>query len=456
VAPGVGTYLLGYSSLTSGGPGGTEFVQVIRIDNPLGATTFTAELVNVGDLEDVGGIYSFPPIPDAPQLGTATAIEVNDSRALDAVWRHGDIWLTTTINPNVGYDATNTGQATAHWFRLDASAVTSSASPPGLITLFDQGNIGGEDIATDTWTFFPAVAVNMNDAAKFGFAASAPSIYAGAYYAGRESGDPLGTVQASGLVQAGLDFYIRTFGAVRNRWGDYSGAAVDPTDDTTFWIYNEYAEVRGTPTSPPLEDGRWGTAWRSCLQITPTDFGDAPDAPYPTILASNGARHTIVPGIFMGNQIDGEPDGQPSTNAMGDDFNNLPDEDGVLFVTPFIAGTVAQVDVFVSVTGWLDVWFDWNQNGSWLDVGEQVYPGPVPGGLVLTPIFVGVPAGALPGPTFARFRYNLAGPLGVTGLAPDGEVEDYEVFVEEGMDFGDAPDGPLHGEPDRCRARRPA
>jgi hypothetical protein len=442
VGPGIGTYLVSYSGLTYGGPGALEAVQVVRVDNPTGAVSFTQEYVNVSDLEDIGGAFGWPNLPDAPQSGTATLIEVNDRRALDAVWRNGDLWFTTTIDPNTAYDPVNTGEATAHWFRLDASAVTSSASPAGLITLADEGNIGGEDIASDTWTFFPAVAVNGSGDAMFGFAASAASIWGGAYYAGRHASDASGTVQASGVVQVGLGPYQRTFGTPRNRWGDYSGAAVDPSDDYTFWVYNEYAMTQGTGTPP--EDGRWGTAWRSCLPQLPTDFGDAPDPTYPTLLLpNNGARHTIVQNVLMGTLIDPEPDGQPHPNALGDDLANQPDEDGVAFLTPFIPGVLAQMTVTVTLPGWLDVWFDLNQNGSWLDPGELVYSNNVVGGP--NPVSFTVPIGTLPGPTFARFRYNLAGPLPVNGMAPDGEVEDYEVFIDEPqeeLDFGDAPDGP--------------
>jgi len=436
VGPNIGTFLVGYSSLTNGGSGADEFVQIIRVNNPLGSPTFTGEFVNVGDLENVGGIYGFPNIPDAPQTGSSALIEVNDSRALDAVWRNNSLWFTTTINPNVGNDPVNTGSATAHWFRLNTSAV------PSPITVADQGNIGGEDIASNTWTFFPAVAVNGIGDAMFGFAASAQTIYCGAYKAGREPGDAAGTVQATATVQAGLDYYLRTFGAGRNRWGDYSGASVDPSDDRTFWIYNEYAMQRGTGTAP--EDGRWGTAWKSCVSVSPTDFGDAPDPSYPTLLASNGARHTIVQGAFMGLQIDGEPDGIPSPAATGDDVTNLPDEDGVSFPFPLIPGQPSQMDVVVSLGGWLDAWIDFDQNGSWLDPGEKVYAGVVVAGF--NPLPINVPASAFPGQAFARIRYNLGGiVLAPTGPAPDGEVEDYLVPIEEPeeeLDFGDAPEGP--------------
>lgn len=433
--PGVGTYLVGYNSLTNGGPGAAEFVQVIRVDNPVFGATFTGEFVNVGELENVGGVYGFPAIPDAPQSGGPALIEVNDSRALDAVWRNNSLWITTTIRPNSANDPVNVNQATAHWFRLDTSAV------PAPITLADQGNIGGEDIAPGTFTFFPAVAVNANNDAKFGFAASASSIFGGAYFAGRESTDPPGTVQPAFPVQVGLDYYLRTFGSPRNRWGDYSGAAVDPIDDLSFWIFNEYAEVRGTPTPTPPEDGRWGTAWKSCMVDgvpPPLDFGDIPDLPYPTFLASNGARHQIVPGVYLGASIDSEPDGQTSPpNAIGDDTNGADDEDGVLFQDIFIAGHTAAVTVTASQDGWLDIWFDWNNNGSLVNPGEHVYSGAVTAGSNVLAFTVPMTA-PLGGFVFGRFRYNLSGPLGVAGLAPDGEVEDYMITTRP-VDYGDAP-----------------
>lgn len=251
VGPGIGTFLLSYSSLTLGGPGADEFVQVVRVDDPLGTPTFIQEFVNIGDIEDVGGVFGFPDLPDAPQSGTGVLIEVNNSRALDCVWRNGAIWLATTINPNSGTDA---DQTTAHWFRLNTSAV-----PGGSITLDDQGDIGGEDIAAGTFTFFPSVAVNSVGSAQFGFSASAPTIFPGAFVTGREAGDPAGTVQASETVHAGEDFYIRTFGGPQNRWGDYSGIALDPINDNLFWVFNQYAALRGTVIGG--EDGRWGTAW---------------------------------------------------------------------------------------------------------------------------------------------------------------------------------------------------
>jgi hypothetical protein len=170
-----------------------------------------------------------------------------------------------------------------------------------------------------------------------------------------------------------------------------------------------------------------------------TDYGDAPDPSYPTLLAGNGARHNIVWGVFMGSQVDGELDGQPHPNALGDDLSQDPDEDGVVFITPLMRGQEASAVVVVSLDGWLDAWFDWDRNGFW-SAGESVYSGPVTAGA--DTIAFTVPAGDSLGYTFARFRYNTVGPLPVDGLASNGEVEDYEVLIEAApeLDFGDAPD----------------
>ena len=174
-------------------------------------------------------------------------------------------------------------------------------------------------------------------------------------------------------------------------------------------------------------------------EVDEIDWGDAPDPTYPTYGASNGAHHLIIPGIYMGASVDGEPDGQPNANATGDDLAGIDDEDGVGFPTSFIPGTTATVSITVSVGGYIDAWFDWNCDGSW--TGEQVLTSYwLAAGTTAVPI--AVPASAFPGRnTFARFRYSSNGGLSEYGYAPDGEIEDYEVYIgTPQVDWGDAPD----------------
>ncbi len=107
-----------------------------------------------------------------------------------------------------------------------------------------------------------------------GFSASGPSIFPGAYYTGRLANDPAGTVQPTATLAAGQDFYIRRFAGTRNRWGDNSGIALDPTNDGTFCAFNGYALTRGSILPEfPNQDGRWGTRFE-CFTLTSAALAD--------------------------------------------------------------------------------------------------------------------------------------------------------------------------------------
>jgi len=159
------------------------------------------------------------------------------------------------------------------------------------------------------------------------------------------------------------------------------------------------------------------------------DYGDAPDS-YGTLLASDGARHAVVAGYHLGPVVDGEPDGQPSPLADGDDLNPIgaaDDEDGVVLPTILVPGSMADVTVDGGPSGgMLDGWIDFNANGLFDHPAEHLFGG---ASLVITPgpnppIGFPVPATAVMGTTYARFRLSSTGGLTPTGFAPDGEVED--------------------------------
>jgi hypothetical protein len=176
------------------------------------------------------------------------------------------------------------------------------------------------------------------------------------------------------------------------------------------------------------------------------DFGDAPDPSYPTLLASDGARH-MAQGVLLGRLRDPEPDGQPTAFADGDDFlDGNDDEDGVTFSTSFVQGQPFAFRIDVVGSGYLSAWADWNADGTW-DATEQF----IPGGWVTTgPVFgtMPVPPDAALGPTFMRYRISSATGLRPEGFAPDGEVEDYRIWVfadlADEYDWGDAPDDAAH------------
>ena len=170
------------------------------------------------------------------------------------------------------------------------------------------------------------------------------------------------------------------------------------------------------------------------LTVYGLDYGDAPEPAYATLLANNGARHVIVPGIHLGLEIDTEPDGQPSPDATGDDASVNNDEDGVRFIGPLHLGQPANIEVIASTNGHLSAWIDFNRAGGWAQTSEQVFNS-VALQLGTNLLTFQTPAAAALGATVARFRFSTAPSLAVTGLAPDGEVEDYTVTIEPAVNL---------------------
>lgn len=243
----VGTFLVSWV-----GAVGDDQLRVTRVDNPLSNPSFTSQLISLGNIDE--GPFQTPDAPQRPE--GSIPIETNDKRMLSAVWRNNLLYATNTVTPPVGSGA-DAEQATAHWYKVNTTTLSA-------LTLADQGNIGGEDLGPQTHTYYPAVAVDAGGNMAIGFSASSKTLYAGAYYTERlASASEPGTVEPSGLLAAGQDFYFRRSpNDPRNRWGDYSGIAVDPTTGD-FWVYNQYALTQDTQGDPFLGRGRWGTRWGS-------------------------------------------------------------------------------------------------------------------------------------------------------------------------------------------------
>jgi len=166
------------------------------------------------------------------------------------------------------------------------------------------------------------------------------------------------------------------------------------------------------------------------------DFGDAPDPAFPTLLASNGARHVISGGLRLGAAIDAEADGRPDPAAAGDDGESIDDEDGVVFTGALVPGQSATAAVSSGAPGLLDAWIDFDGDGAWSGTGERIASAlPLVAGANV--VAFTVPPTALPSSNvFARFRLSSAGVAGPEGLAADGEVEDYLVPIGQGADLG--------------------
>lgn len=183
-------------------------------------------------------------------------------------------------------------------------------------------------------------------------------------------------------------------------------------------------DIAGNALKPSRPDG---TTIFTIFIGSGLDYGDAP-APYPTLEANNGARHQIVGDYFLGASIDTDFDGQPTPAADGDNKAGANDEDGVVVTQPFTGAYGGAVTVTASASGFLDAWVDFDQDGNWDDPGEQIFAS-VPLVAGANALQVNVAGSAKPGLSAARFRFSSQGGLAPTGVADDGEVEDYMLSI---------------------------
>ncbi|TWU33713.1 Ig-like domain-containing protein [Novipirellula artificiosorum] len=173
------------------------------------------------------------------------------------------------------------------------------------------------------------------------------------------------------------------------------------------------------------------------------DYGDAPNT-YLTSDSVGGASHGILAGLLLGATVDREADGAPSVGADGDDITGavggggivIDDEDGVRQVSPFGLGSTGQFEVSVTNTtgaqAYLQGFMDFDGDGTFNGPGEHfAVDRVVSTGLTNSPIIVNVPvpAGAVVGDTYARFRISQSSGIGAAGFVDTGEVEDYRVSI---------------------------
>ena len=107
------------------------------------------------------------------------------------------------------------------------------------------------------WYLYPQLAVDTHGDVGMSYSRSGDSSYIGAYYTTRLVSDPPG-FNGSHQIQPGAGNYVVDYGSGRNRWGDYLGAAVDPSDLNDFWFITEYASATNT----------WNT-WVSKVRAVP-------------------------------------------------------------------------------------------------------------------------------------------------------------------------------------------
>jgi hypothetical protein len=167
--------------------------------------------------------------PGARQPG-ARSIDTGDMRLLRATWRNGSLWTAA----NVGCYPSG-GKALRACARV--IEINTGSSPWTIRQDFDFGEAGYD-------YSYPALQTNPAGDLAVVFSRSSSTEYGGLHYAVRRVSDPLNSLSQSALLQAGTGPYDCTYWGSENRWGDYSGAAVDPYDGS-LWLAGEYSDTAG-------------------------------------------------------------------------------------------------------------------------------------------------------------------------------------------------------------------
>ncbi len=186
------------------------------------------------------------PLPAIPQVGMVDpnslklwGLACNDDRPRSAVFRSGSVWTAFNTSVPDGHGGTRN---VVTWLEI---AVASR-------TIVQQGCYG----APGCHYAYPAIMPDSHGNAVVVAVRSSPTEHASLLIAHRLASMPAGVLHnSSELIQAGLATHQKLDSQGANRWADYNGIALDPTDDR-IWVHGAVPEDIDTWAS-------WISSWKA-------------------------------------------------------------------------------------------------------------------------------------------------------------------------------------------------
>lgn len=207
-------------------------LDIRRISDPGGTPTISANLT-----------IAVPPTSfpmDVPAQGTSTSLDALDDRLFEAMLARDpsgalSLWTAHNIEVNSsGVASPSGGRDGSRWYQLGTLSTTPSLTQSG--TLFDSA------ASSPRYFWIPSIAANGQGHASLNTSTAGSGRFAEVASSGRLDSDPLGATEAFDITQTSSSTYNLGSGTVK-RWGDYSQTVVDPTDNMTFWTFQEYANA---------------------------------------------------------------------------------------------------------------------------------------------------------------------------------------------------------------------
>ena len=173
-----------------------------------------------------------------PAQGTSGGLDALDDRLFEAMIARGPggtdtLWTAHNIRVNSSGVGTTSGDRDgSRWYQLGTLDTTPSLVQSG--TLFDTA------VSSPQYFWIPSIAMNGQGHASLNASVAGTGRFAQIAASGRLASDPAGTTESPDIVQTSSSTYNLGSGTPK-RWGDYSQTVVDPTDNMTFWTFQEYA-----------------------------------------------------------------------------------------------------------------------------------------------------------------------------------------------------------------------
>lgn len=200
-----------------------------------------------------------------------------------------------------------------------------------------------------------------------------------------------------------------------------SNGVISATLSDGSFKYTPNAEFYGVDTFDyVLSDGGFTDSATVTITI-PADNSDLPS----TYVE---ALHNVVDGAYLGAAVtlDTSPNSNSSVDATGDIDDSLTETlEFILNIDKTLTLDIAQPS---GETYYLQAWIDWNKDDDFDDADEQVAVNETDNdGDGQIEITVNVPSTIVSSNSFIRLRWSSQLGLNISDIAPDGEVEDYEV-----------------------------
>ncbi|MDE1828720.1 MAG: hypothetical protein KGI25_00195 [Thaumarchaeota archaeon] len=258
----------------------------------------TGQVPNVvikGGTPSVLNVRTINLAPSAVQPITTTLLDTGDERILDAAWNKGKLWFS--LNDGCTPNGDTIKRACVRLIQLNTNTTIVTQD-------FDIN-------ASATYYYYPALRLDGFGGMGTIFGTSSTATYPSLLVTAQAASDPVKSYKPLSYIQTGSNYEDVLDGCFSGstftcaRYGDYFGAALDPSDNSRVWVGGEYNKL-----APGHTFATWSTFIGSisfdCLPHPTGDWtittsctlaGNA--TPPANVIVQNNALLTIPSGVNL-------------------------------------------------------------------------------------------------------------------------------------------------------------